>query len=86
MLALRRADRCRDHSSTDAICEPCWTDVQSAFDALNSDGSTGRYGSGFRWTESVNGRRINNLRGDPTPVPGLMAHTVMVARPSTYRF
>ena len=36
MLALRRADRCRDHSSTDAICEPCWTDVQSAFDTLDS--------------------------------------------------
>ena len=36
MLALKRADVCRDHSSTDAICEPCWTDVQSAFDALNT--------------------------------------------------
>ena len=45
MLALRRADVCRDHSSIDAICEPCWTDLQSAFDALNATVPTVRTGA-----------------------------------------
>ena len=47
VLALKRADRCRDHSSTDAICEPCWTDLQSAFDALNATVRPGRTGADF---------------------------------------
>ena len=36
ILAMQRADLCRSHSPTDAICEPCWTDLKSAFDTLNA--------------------------------------------------
>ena len=32
--ALDRADECREKSTADAVCQPCWDDVEAALGAV----------------------------------------------------
>ena len=32
--ALDRADECRERSAVDAVCHPCWADVDLALEAV----------------------------------------------------